>query len=114
MGSLFHKFIRCSQFKLICSHCEFMLNDLGNLNEIELFLHGSNLNAVDENSGNSAIMLAAEKGDKIIIIIAMSYQLTLLRNEHFFKFNHIHLLHLYKFIYNFKRHRFRKYRKAAN
>lgn len=41
----------------------FILNDLGNENEVQLLVHSANLNAVDEN-GNSAVLLAAaEKGD---------------------------------------------------
>ena len=37
------------------------MNNSGNENEAQLLLHKTNLNAVDEN-GNSAIMLAAERG----------------------------------------------------
>lgn len=43
----------------------FMLNDLGNENEVQLLVHSTNLNAMDEN-GNSALLLAAERGDELI------------------------------------------------
>lgn len=45
-------------------HFEFTLNVPGNENEVQLLLDSTNLIAVDEN-GNSALLLAAEKGDNI-------------------------------------------------
>lgn len=41
------------------------MNDSGNENGFQLLVHSTNLNSVDEN-GNSAITLAAERGDNDI------------------------------------------------
>lgn len=40
----------------------FILNFSENQNEAQLLIHSTNINAVDEN-GNTALMLAAERGD---------------------------------------------------
>lgn len=42
------------------------MNDPGNENEVQLLVHSSNINSVDEN-GNTALQLAAQRGDNSTI-----------------------------------------------
>lgn len=42
-----------------------ILTDPGKANEVQILLSSTNLNAADEN-GNSALMVAAERGDQSI------------------------------------------------
>lgn len=52
----------------------YLLNDLGNENEAERLVDNTNLNAVDE-SGNSALLIAADRGNKKEI--TMKYEISI-------------------------------------
>lgn len=43
------------------------MHDLGKANEVQLLVSSVNLNAVDEN-GNSALMVAAERGKNKLVV----------------------------------------------
>lgn len=56
----------------------FCIHYSGNENEVQLLVHSTNINAVD-GKGNSALILAAQKGDlgidQLLISIIIFYQI---------------------------------------